>query len=406
MFVKKQIPVTGLEVGMYVSELDRPWLETPFLFQGFPINDDIEIKELKKYCEYVYVDLEQSKERYQARKKSKSNLAVEIHNQETIESTYQDLITVEEELETARDLRQKSNEMVSSIMDDVRAGKVFDIEGLADNIESMVESIIRNPDALVCLTRLKDQDSYTYSHSIDVCSYMLAFGRHLGFSKEQLKILGMGGLLQDVGKAKLPQSLLEHTGKLNAEELELARRHVTYSIEIVKELRAIPLDVVDMIYAHHERFDGSGYPLGVSGNKISMYSSMAGIVDSYDALISDRSYAKAVSSTHALHYLFQQRNCLFKDTLAEQFIQCIGIYSVGSLVELNTSEIGIVISQNRIRQLKPKVMLVLDKDKSPLVNPQTIDLILEPIGYGGKPYEISRALKPGAYGIDPKEYYL
>jgi HD-GYP domain-containing protein (c-di-GMP phosphodiesterase class II) len=270
----------------------------------------------------------------------------------------------------------------------------------------MVDSVGRNPDALLWLTKLKTQDSYAYDHGIDVAIYMLAFGRHLGYPKESLHILGMSGLMQDIGKLKVRAEVLNKATKLSAAEFEEVKYHVNHSLEILRTTVDIPKDVLHVVSQHHERHDGSGYPRGLHGDQIHTYAYMAGIVDCFEALVSERPYAAAVSTHQALQQLNRWKGSSFHEALTEQFIQCIGIFPVGSLVELNTGDVAVVVGQNKIRRLKPKVMLLLDPGKQAYKYPIMLDLINDPVGTSEIPYQIKRDLPSGAYGIDPREYYL
>lgn len=389
--VTKKVSVQDLRLGMYVHDLDRPWIDTPFLFQGFHIESDSQIEDLRHYCKHVYI---------------LTPGEGELEETISVESVYQDKTTVEEELVTAKEIHARSNELIYELVQDIREGSDLDVTKAKKVLVGMVDSMVRNPDALLLLTRLKDKDSYTYGHAIDVSIYMLAFGRHLGFPKDQLNNLGMGGMLLDIGKMQLPQALLEKRGKLTATEFEMVKRHVEFGIETLQKTKNIPGMVMEIVASHHERQDGSGYPLGLDKSKIGMFGSMGAIVDCYDALVSDRPYASPLTSYDALQSLYAWKGKYFHEHLVEQFIQCLGIYPVGSLVELNTGEVGVVIAQNRVRRMKPRIMLILDSDKKPYKFPNMLDLLLEPKAVGDQPYQIKRALEAGMYGIDPKEYYL
>jgi HD-GYP domain-containing protein (c-di-GMP phosphodiesterase class II) len=319
---------------------------------------------------------------------------------------YEDVVPVEKELKPAQSTHEKSVQILEQIALDIRKDKVLDIDRVNDAVDGMVQSIVRNPNALIWLTRLKQRDNYAYGHAIDVSIYMIAFGRHLGFPKEQLNHLGISGLLQDVGKIKLPTELLNKTGMLSQKEFETLRAHVAYSLEILRDTDDIPLEVFDTVATHHERYDGSGYPRGLKKDEIGMFGAMAGIVDCFQALISERPYASPVSAHQAMQDLYGWRDKYFSAALIEQFIQCLGIFPVGSVVELNTGDVGIVVSQNKVRKLKPQVLLVLDHQKKRYSTPTLLDLINNPLAHNDKPFEIRRALAPGAHGIDPKEYYL
>ena len=253
---------------------------------------------------------------------------------------------------------------------------------------------------------MKSRDSYAYDHGIDVAVYMLAFGRHLGYPKDKLRILGVSGLMQDIGKLRVSEEILAKSGKLSVEEFEEVKVHVHHSVDILRETADIPKEVLMVVAQHHERLDGSGYPRRLKGDQIYSFAAMSGIVDSFEALVSQRPYAEAISTHQALQQLNRWKGTSFHEALTEQFIQCIGIFPVGSLVELNTGDVAVVIGQNKVRRLKPKVMLLLDPDKQAYQYPSTLDLINDPMSSYKTPYQIKRDLPTGAYGIDPQEFYL
>lgn len=541
--MKKKVLVGELALGMYVEELDRPWLDTPFLLQGFLVETDDQLHDLKHYCEFVYIDPTRSvgaefsgaarqaagakhgpkvsrretsatvqrvlrtagggpqtgkssvladiktifKETFVAgepggagrpqpastvgpaspsggarkggkaphdgggrerlppsartrdadaaafesfvERKEKTGFLKHLRDvfrapADAAESAktaapetagvargphiiiYEDLVSVEEEMAQAEQLHRHSWELMEGIVQDLRRDRVLDAEKAQDAVTGMVDSIIRNPDALLLLTKLKDKDSYAYGHAIDVAIYVLAFGRHLGLPKDELNTLGMAGLLQDIGKMKLPSELLEKTGKLSAAEFDLIKTHVPQSVRILESSHGISPDIIEVVACHHERLDGSGYPKGLSGYSFGTFGNMAAIVDCFQALTSERPYAVAVPPYEALQMLYEWRGKYFRAALVEQFIQCIGIYPVGSLVELNTGEVGVVIGQNRVRRMKPRVMVILDPQKQPYKYPAAIDLVNDPKAFGDRPYAITRGLEYGMYDIDPKEYYL
>ena len=310
------------------------------------------------------------------------------------------------ELTEAKEIHLRSRELIRDVVEDLRRDRHIDLDKVTEVIDAMVDSVGKNPDALLWLTKLKSRDSYSYDHGIDVAVYLLAFGRHLGYPKENMRTLGMSGLMQDIGKLRIKQELLQKAGKLSAQEFEEVKYHVNHSIDILRQTADVPRDVLQVVAQHHERLDGSGYPRKLKGDQISTFASMSGIVDSFEALVSERPYAGAISTHQALQQLNRWKGSSFHEALTEQFIQCIGIFPVGSLVELNTGDVAVVIGQNKIRRLKPKVMLLLDPDKQAYQYPTTLDLINNPMSSDNTAFQIKRDLPTGAYGIDPKEFYL
>jgi HD-GYP domain-containing protein (c-di-GMP phosphodiesterase class II) len=404
----RKVGTDELEIGMYVQELDRPWIETPFLFQGFTINTAEDIEKLKEFCDYVFITEEQHLMRPELARPTDTaaNRTVSVKGLPSTPVHYQDQVGVEQELGVARSAHHNLTKEVHALVGSIRIGRDISAREIAKAVEQMIDSIIRNPDAFFWLTMLKKVDSYAYHHAVDSSALAVAFGRHLGFGKEELNDLAIGVLLCDIGNTRLPKSLLRKPGKLSPDDREMIRQHVAHTVDIMKAIPGISETAVEIAYTHHERFNGSGYPRGLKGNEIPIGGRIAAIVDYYDAITSDRPYNPALSSHLAIRRLYERRNVDFQEELVEQFIQTLGVYPTGSLVELSTGEVGVVLSQNRLRALRPKVMLILDKNKVAYGIFPTLDLIAEPRDSEGNIIEILRAVEPNTYGIDPKNYYL
>lgn len=403
----KKISTLDLMPGMYVSKLDRPWREADVLFQGFYINTLEQIEELRNKFRYVYVDAWRNSTLGKTSQAEKEDtLDEELRNicgHPKRDNVYKDTTSVEEELVVARAVHQQAMETVAEMLQHLKLGRTLKLAMIHDVVTDLMESILLNPDAFSWLMHLKQKDAYTYTHSIDSCALAITFGRHLGLPRDSLLSLGTGALMFDVGKSRLPEGLLNKPGRLSPDEFHVMKKHVEYGVDIVARIKGSGMEMIDMVRAHHERFDGTGYPLGSRGPDIPLFGRIAGILDCYDAITSDRSYQQAISPHQALRVLYNARNTAFQEELVEQFIQCLGVYPTGSLVELVSGEVGIVIAQNRVRRLRPKIMLILDHNKVALKNFETIDLDRET---PGKNLEIATVLTPGTHGINPKEYYL
>lgn len=394
--MKKSVPVSELRFGMYIAELDRPWTETPFRFQGFVLQTEQQLETLKKYCKSVFVDSE------------KSVLAdtPRAGMQYFGKTVYAEKATVEQELAPARSAYTASHAMVQETLAAVRIGRNLDPERVRGAVKSLTESVLRNPNAMLLFSQLREKGEYTAGHSLDVSIYMTAFGRYLQLEHQQIELLGYVGLLQDVGKVRLPKALLEKRGRLTPEEFEQAKLHVGYSVEILRATAGIPIELPRLAVLHHERFDGSGYPNRLQGAHIGMVGGIAAIVDTYDAMTVQRPYADAVAPSAAISNLYKWRGVFFDAGLVEQFIRFIGIFPVGSLVELNSGEIGVVISQNPEERLKPRVMVIRDAKGIELRPQKLLDLSRSPKATPDEAYRILRTLEHGRVTVRSEQLFM
>ena len=419
--MRRIVKVDDLRQGMYVSELDRPWRETPFLFQGFEITSQGELDLLNQYCKYVYVESDLStvapppepagefarKVRSTGEQPTTSTPRLRVLESKAPTSgrprSARRQTTLDEEAEIVRKTHDEATTLIHSLMEDVHLGKSIDTEGAKKVVAGMAASVLRNPDALVCFTHLKKRDDYTALHCLRVSILALVFGRHLGLNEDELNLLGIGGLLHDIGKMRVPDGILNKPGKLTEREFEIMKSHVPLGVEILQRTQSVAAQSIDVTRQHHERYSGVGYMTQLKGDQISQFGLIAAIVDVYDAITSDRIYQEGISALDALKKMYEWRGRDFHPKLVEQFIQCIGIFPIGSVVVLNTDEIGVVRTLNREQRLKPQVVLVLKADKTRYGALRAVDLARDTTPTG-KPYEIAKVIAPGQYGIQPVHY--
>jgi HD-GYP domain-containing protein (c-di-GMP phosphodiesterase class II) len=536
--LEKPLSVDELAVGMFVCALDRPWLDTPFLVQGFLIEDEETLAQLRQTCRQVTIDLNRSanddaayagmhptapaaieakvgrvaslpppahqqrrprsllprwlqalfasrgpiepelfvkpsaaqlleKEARQrspvkhvnrpvarkfeprapsvsASERKSDGVAIVLRGdllawlREQLErvrfnapegrnpaadvpgpakasqlkrsspgpTIYQNSVPLEQELQCANESFGAAIDMLGTVMHDIRVGKGLEIEAVESVVEDLVESIIRHPGALQLVSRMREADESSYTHALQVAVLLASFGRELGFSRKELTYLGQVGMLLDVGKLRIAQRILYKRGNLTPKEFEEVKRHVQYGLEIIESSAVAHPDVVAGVAHHHERLNGTGYPQGLQDAEISPIGKMAGIVDAFSALTSIRPYAEPISPYSAMQQLQGWADTYFNAGLVELFIQAIGIFPVGTLVELSTGELAVVLEQSRPRRLKPKVLVVSAPDKTPLETPFVLDLLHgEGASADRLPY-IRQGLPTASFAVDPTEYYL
>lgn len=410
MAVKNRLISThDLQVGMYVSQLDRPWIETPFPLQGFHIRSEDDIQKLRVWCKQIYIDCQLGKAPMevaplsgQGRKAAVGGASHKVIGAlgKFTPVRYPVSEGLRKEVVTAGVYHREITRAMIHLLKGLREGKSLNLRVARKAAAVMVHSVLRNPDAMVWLARLKDVDSYSYAHSIRASILATVFGRHIGLPKEILENLATGVLLMDVGKTRLSRALLSGTGKLSDDQWKEMRRHVEYGVDLLQHTGSVNDQMLAVVQYHHERFDGTGYPYGLSGSQIPLLARIAGIVDTYDAITSPRPWAEARTSSEAVSLLYEQRDKGFQGTLVEQFIQSIGVYPTGTMVELSNRQVGVVIAQNPARRLRPKVMVVLDESHQKLNQPRVIDLLKVQEDDAGSTLSISGCLRSGMYDVD------
>ena len=397
--MRKQVPVHELQFGMFIAELDRPWSGTPFAFQGFVLTTQPQLDALKKYCATVWIDTERAGGAPGAEGAMRPAAPAG-------RTSYVEKADLEAEIAPARRAHEATEASVRELLSSVRVGRSLDWPRVRDAVAIMTESVLRNPDALLLLSQLKEQGEYAVAHALDVSIYMITFGRFLQLEKKQIEFLGYLGLLQDIGKTRLPRELIEKRGRLTQEEFERAKLHVNYAVEILRGSPGLPADLARAAALHHERYDGSGYPNRLQGQSIGMIGSIAAIVDSYDAMTVRRPYAEPQPPSAAISTLYKLRGLRYDAALVEQFIRCIGIFPVGSFVKLNSGEVAIVIAQNAARRLQPRVMVVRDAEGQPMRPQKMLDLARGPKATANEPYRILTTLERDAVPAAADELFM
>jgi HD-GYP domain-containing protein (c-di-GMP phosphodiesterase class II) len=431
------IPVAELKIGMFIVEPDCPWTELPFALQGFIISSPDQVDLFQKKCRFVQIDRTRSLNEYYAAPKARHDRS--LQSAPLVEAGAADVpeITRRRPLfsaeQVARQQRRRRflaflhaqegdahvqaltrelgyiepryDDLLKSLQhtfEHVTAEKHFDFNNVREGVRDVAGSLQRNPDALMWLLRLKSLDDYSFDHAMDVLVHALLLGGHIGWRGQRLLELGIAGLMQDVGKTQVPHELLTTTEPLDEAQRRLIQSHVASSLEILMQQVNLPAEVLQIVSRHHERWDGSGYPRGLSYDKIGLAAEIAGLVDSFCAMLRNKPYRNAIGHQQALEELFKLRDRQFNPVLMEQFVQCVGLYPVGTLVELNTGDVGVVVQQNRVQRSRPRILLMLDADKAVVRTYRVVDLRdLEHAAV-----RIAHALPNDAYGLSANDYYL
>ena len=361
-----KVPVAGLQVGMYVAELDKDWLDSPFLFQGFMIESVDDIHLLEQECNFVWVE-----PALEMRRGKEDGL--KVPGKSTAKKTrYINKLTMPREYEKSRKVFQTSRQRTKTILDDVALSGTINTKEAKQTVETCLDSVLRNPNAMLWMSKVRDISEYTAEHSLNVCVLAIAFGRQLGFSKDELTSLGLCGLLHDVGKMRVPNEIINKPGKLSPKEWKQMQAHVAFGRNLLMTSPGIGHSV-DVAYSHHERIDGSGYPRGLDGSQISVYTKIVTLADCFDAMTADRCYSKSITPSAAVKEIYIKRGTQFDDRLALQFIKTIGLYPPGTVVEMANGFLGIVLERSHKYQQLPKVLLLKDNNNQ-FVRKKLLDL--------------------------------
>jgi len=401
---KKKISIEQLRPGMYISDLGSEWMAHPFLLNQFAVKDEAAIQKIVDAgIHEVYIDplkgldVADAPTEHEVQKeidKAMVRVAAEVAPVRHV--------SVTEEMGRARRVHGEANKIVHNIMHDVRLGKQVQLEAVEPVVEQMTESILHNSGALLSLCRVKNKDNYTFQHSVSVCALLVAFGRGVGLDAGTIHLAGIGGLLHDIGKVRIPDRLLNKPSGFTEAEFDVMKTHVVESRKILDDTKGIDTISIQIAEEHHERYDGSGYAKGLKGEEISTMGRMAAICDVYDAITSDRVYHKGLAPHEALRKIFEWSKFHFDPILVQQFMRTTGIYPVGTMVRLESGRIGVVLEQSETSLLKPLIKVFYDSNDMRYIEPKEVDLA-KPLGQGGGDKIICHET-PEKWGIKLSEF--
>lgn len=390
-----------LSVGMYIVDTGLSWLEHPFLYsqEGEVRSTGTILEIIEAGFEEVFIDLEKGAFGRARASVSRDRVGVLAEAAARAPGPVQGKkVPLDRELSAASTLYADCLSIAKDILVGVRSGGEIDVKASQALVDDVIASAVRNPDALVALSKLRRHDAYTFTHGVNVSVLAVAFGAALALDAGELRELGLAGLFHDLGKTGVPDAILNKPGRLTPEEFALVKSHPEHGRQLLVD-RGMPEGVLRGVAEHHEKFDGSGYPNGLAGEAIHQWGRILGVADVYDALTSRRSYKEAMLPTRALGVLYGMRNLDFQAVLVERFIKFLGPYPVGSFVRLVSGEYAFVRSSNPTRTLFPELLVAFGPTMEP-VRPRVI-----PADADGRLGQIiTAALDPVLYGITPLDY--
>jgi HD-GYP domain-containing protein (c-di-GMP phosphodiesterase class II) len=375
----KKIHVRDVRSGMFIHEICGSWMEHPFWKRAFLLTADEDLKTLQTCgIQEVWIDTKKGLDvttdvaapsAQEEEKKVDAELS-RVANEARVVPR----VPIQQEVQRARAVLSKGKAAVTSMFNEARMGKAIQVSDAEPLVDEISNSIARNPEAFLNLARLKDVDNYTYMHSVAVCGLMIALGKQLGLTGNDLKNAGIAGLMHDVGKALIPDEVLNKPGKLTDEEFEIIKTHSRKGWEILNFAEGANEVAQDVCLHHHERVDGTGYPERISGDKLTLYARMGAICDVYDALTSNRCYKNGWEPAETIRKMAEWRNGHFDERVFQAFVKTIGIYPSGTLVRLKSGRLAIVVEQTAKSLLTPVVKSFFSTKSNEPFLPELIDL--------------------------------
>lgn len=394
--MKKRIDVNKVRLGMFISEIECSWLASPFPSHRFKVRSDKQIEKLKQYSAFVTIDTRKGLDIKDepagcVQQKALSESETE-RTTEAGKAVRADIAEarVASDRDRASALHKRSYSVLSNVMQDVRLGRSLDTGSVQKVVHELTESVIADRNALLYLSQLQNKGSDLAQKSVNVCILTLVFAKHIGIPRKKIFALGTGALLHDLGMLQVPTDILQKPQKLTLGELALVRKHPEWGRDILSASGGIPDEVLEIVLQHQECVDGSGYPGGLEGRDIGLFARMLAITSVYEALTRERCYEKAMPPTAALQFLYNNRGRYFDARLVEKFIQALGVYPPGCLVETSDGDVGVVVSQSDQESLRPRLMLVLDAGLAPYLPARMLNLS----SFTADQLSIIRALDP------------
>lgn len=410
---QKKIPIGELTVGMYVFQLDRSWSGTPFPLQGFHIKDEDDIRMLGQYCKHVIIDITRSdirKTNEYDRDAAQSKPIVRGRYHNTLELKpfiYEASTPLNEEIKKARTIYKDVKESIDKVTHHLLTNSDIDFQQTVKASENIVKSVLKNPDAMLWVMKLKHQTNDIYQHAINCSIWAAVLGKEIGLKESRIQNLVTGVMLSKIGLTMLQEEMAD-TPFYEFQVTAPYFRHIDYAINLLATQKKLPAQAIEAIVNHEERYDGSGFPNELEGDQIPLFAQIAGLIDTYESMLNPMFREVPLSPSEAVSELYAMRGHEFDNKLIETFIQVLGLFPPGSLVELSTSELAIVTHSERKNRLQPNVLVVTDMEKRLKKKATSLDIQTfnsNQVAKGGThKIEILRSFPIGSYDIWPHQF--
>jgi putative nucleotidyltransferase with HDIG domain len=395
--LEQKILIDQLEIGMYVLSVKTKGKAVSVKSEGY-ISSTASIQKLIK-AGITHLTVDPNKQKKVGKKNNiKAEITEKVLTKEPLKEVSR--VSLDKELIKAKQLYDDAKGLQNKILTTLTSHKTINVSEAKESTDAIVDSIFRNQDALACMTRLRIKDEYLVEHSLNVSILITLFAKHLGFEREIIEQLALGAFLHDIGKILIPEEILHKPAKLTPQEYEIMKNHVDLGMAVLKESPELPPLVINVVEQHHERLDGKGYPKQLNEQSITQYGRMIAIVDSYDAMTAERVYKAGIHPIKAFKILMSETDNAYDHSLVEQFVNCLGIYPIGTLVKLTSGKLGLISGLNKSQPLHPFVRVFYNTRLNQAIAMEELDL--------SQPRykdQIDCCIKPHEFNIDLLRFF-